>query len=53
VGCDANIITHLLFADDSLIPMEENVRNVEKLKQILDIYCDISGQMMSDAKSSI
>jgi hypothetical protein len=50
---DASMISHLLFADDSLILMEANGNNAHKLKQILDLYCDSSGQLVSDAKSSV
>jgi hypothetical protein len=53
VGRDAPIVTHLLFADDSLILMEANEKNAMMLKKIMDMYCDSSGQMVSDAKSSI
>jgi hypothetical protein len=52
VGRDAPIVTHLLFADDSLILMEANEKNAMMLKKIMDMYCDSSGQMVSDAKSS-
>jgi hypothetical protein len=49
---DAPIVTHLLFTNDSLTLMEANERNMENLEHILDICCDISGQLVSDAKSS-
>ena len=50
---DAPEVSHLLFADDSLILMHANKRNVDNLKSILDRYCINSGQMVSDAKSSV
>ena len=46
-------VSHLLFADDSLILMHADKRNVDNLKSILDRYCINSGQMVSDAKSSV
>jgi hypothetical protein len=33
--------------------METNEKNAQMLKQILDLYCDSSGQLISDAKSNI
>jgi hypothetical protein len=50
---EAPVISHLLFADDSLILLRADKRNAEKLKSILDEYCANSGQMLSTAKSSI
>lgn len=50
---NAPVITHLLFADDSLILMQTDKENAEKLKSLLDRYCADSGQKFSDAKSSI
>ena len=50
---EAPIISHLLFADDSLILMHANKKNADSLINILNSYCAISGQKVSDAKSSI
>jgi hypothetical protein len=46
-------VSHLLFADDSLLLMKVNGKNVEYVKGILDMYCANSGQRLSEAKSSI
>ena len=50
---EAPIISHLLFADDSLILMHANKKNADSLINILNSYCAIPGQKVSDAKSSI
>lgn len=50
---DASEVSHLLFADDSFILMHADKRNADNLKRLLDSYCASSGQMVSDAKSSI
>ena len=50
---DAPQISHLLFADDSLILMSADGTNADCLRNILDAYCESSGQLVSDAKSSI
>ena len=46
-------ISNLLFADDSLMLMQADSANDVTLKKILDDYCAASGQMVSEAKSSI
>ena len=50
---DAREVCHLLFVNDSLILMHADKRNADNLKSILDRYCINSGQMVSDAKSSV
>jgi hypothetical protein len=46
-------VSHLLFADDSLILMSANMTNATALRNALEMYCASSGQMVSDLKSSI
>jgi hypothetical protein len=46
-------ITHLLFADDSLILMKADVSNVACLQEILKVYEACSGQKINMEKSSI
>jgi hypothetical protein len=50
---DAPMISHLLFADDSLILMNPDRKNALKLKDILDRYRANSGLKLSESKSSI
>jgi hypothetical protein len=50
---NAPSVSHLLFADDSLILMKTDMNNATSLQQVLDTYCANSGQLVSLAKSSI
>jgi hypothetical protein len=50
---NAPSVSHLLFADDSLILMKADMNNATSLQRSLDTYCANSGQMVSLAKSSI
>lgn len=50
---EAPVISHLLFADDSLILMHADRKNAECLIDILNRNCANSGQKVSEAKSSI
>ena len=50
---DAPPVTNLLFANDSLILMKANQQNAMALKSALDLYCAVSGQLVSVEKSSI
>lgn len=50
---DAPVVTNLLFDDDSLILMKDNIQNDACLKAALDLYCLTSRQLVSVEKSSI
>jgi hypothetical protein len=50
---DAPMVSHLLFADDSLILMNADTKNALELKEILDRYYANSGQKLSESKTSI
>ena len=50
---NAPMVSHLLFADDSLILMQANKKNADCLSDNLTRYCAALGQKVSEAKSSI
>jgi hypothetical protein len=50
---DAPMVSHLLFADDSLILMHADKKNADCLRNLLDRYCQNSSQLLSASKSSI
>jgi len=50
---EAPVISHMLFANDSLILMYAEKKNADCLIDILNRYCAYSGQKVSEAKSRI
>ena len=49
----ASMITHLFFADDSLVFSKANEENCHNLLEILEIYAKSSGQVVNFDKSTI
>lgn len=50
---NAPSITHLLFADDSLLLLKVNDEIANHLRQVLQLYEEYSGQIINKEKSSI
>ncbi|XP_021760550.1 uncharacterized protein LOC110725370 [Chenopodium quinoa] len=46
-------ISHLLFADDNIIFSRANVDEVEKIKNVLKVYEEASGQMVNLGKTTV
>jgi hypothetical protein len=52
-GTDGPHITHLLFADDSIVFLEASLESLTALKRVLEDYESASGQKVNLQKSSI
>lgn len=50
---EAPSVTHLLFADDSLLLLKADERTANHLRDILALYEECSGQMINMEKSNI
>lgn len=46
-------ITHLLFADDNIFFTKGHIKNLQALKEVLNIYSEGSGQRINFQKSSV
>lgn len=53
VACGVLVISHLLFADDSIMVAHARVEGYDKFKGILQIYGDASGQTVNMEKCRI
>ncbi|XP_073355316.1 uncharacterized protein [Aegilops tauschii subsp. strangulata] len=53
VAPTAPAINHLLFADDSLLFFEATSASTEKVRDLLKLYCEASGQRINTEKSAI
>lgn len=47
------VLSHLLFADDSLVLLEATLKNCEKVKEILNKFGEASGEEINFQKSEI
>jgi hypothetical protein len=46
-------VSHLLFADDSLLFFRADGKSAREVKEVLNIYCQASSQQINMEKSSI
>lgn len=53
LGDEGPLLSHLLFADDSLFFLKASVPNCQAMVDIINSYCTASGQRVNFSKSSL
>ena len=53
VAPTAPVVNHLFFADDSLLLFKASIEGAEVVSNLLEAYCNASGQKVNNEKSSI
>ncbi|XP_070677505.1 uncharacterized protein [Malus domestica] len=53
LGASGPIISHILFADDTLLFLKADGKNCRNLVDLIKLYCDASGQLVNFQKSSV
>ncbi|CAN6583316.1 unnamed protein product [Malus baccata var. baccata] len=53
LGASGPIISHIFFADDTLLFLKADGKNCQNLVDLINMYCDASGQQVNFQKSSV
>ncbi|BFG34431.1 hypothetical protein CerSpe_207050 [Prunus speciosa] len=53
LGSDGPIVSHLLFVDDTLVFMKATKPNCDQMVQLLNVFCEASGQQINYSKSCL
>ncbi|KAB2601289.1 hypothetical protein D8674_002294 [Pyrus ussuriensis x Pyrus communis] len=53
IGGSGPVISHLFFADDTLLFLRADMKNCRNLRHLLDIFCVASGQKVNLEKSNV
>ncbi|CAN6699322.1 unnamed protein product [Malus baccata var. baccata] len=53
LGTSRHIISHIFFADDTLLFLKADGKNCRNLANLINLYCDASGQQVNFQKSSV
>ncbi|KAM1778355.1 hypothetical protein ACFX12_039860 [Malus domestica] len=53
LGASGPIISHIFFADDTLLFLKADGKNCRNLVDLINMYCDASGQQVNFQKSSV
>ena len=52
-SCSGLAFSHLFFADDLVLFAKSDPTNCSAIRDVLDVFCSLSGQSVSDAKSRV